>query len=56
MRPYGHYEELPIMIVCRTDRRSVQAAQLLARQGFADVHVAKGGMTDWNAHGYQIQQ
>ena len=50
----GAYEELPIVIVCRTDRRSVQAAQLLARQGFADVHVAKGGMTEWNQHGYPL--
>jgi uncharacterized membrane protein YdjX (TVP38/TMEM64 family) len=44
--------EKPIAIVCRTDKRSVKAAQILARNGFADVHVVKGGMTDWNAQGY----
>ncbi len=46
--------EKPIAIVCRTDRRSARAAQILARHGFADVHVVKQGMTDWHARGYGI--
>ena len=50
------YVERPIAIVCRTDRRSAKAAQLLTRKGFADVHVVKGGMTDWNEEGYEIIQ
>jgi uncharacterized membrane protein YdjX (TVP38/TMEM64 family)/rhodanese-related sulfurtransferase len=52
----GAYEERPIILVCRTDRRSAQAAQLLTQQGFADVHVAKGGMTEWNAQGFETEQ
>lgn len=52
----GDYEERPIVLVCRTDRRSSQAAKLLTREGFADVRVAKGGMTDWNANGYSIER
>jgi len=48
------YEERPIALVCRTDRRSAQAAQILTREGFADVHVAKGGMTHWNQNGYAL--
>lgn len=48
------YQERPIVIVCRTDRRSARAAQLLAQNGFADVHVIKGGMTDWNKAGYSV--
>ena len=50
------YVERPIAIVCRTDRRSAKAAQLLAGKGFADVHVVKGGMTDWNQQGYEVIQ
>lgn len=49
------YLEKPVTIVCRTDRRSARAARILARNGFADVHVVKGGMTDWNQHGYPVQ-
>lgn len=48
------YEERTIITICRTDKRSARAAALLARQGFADVHVARMGMTDWNSLGYEI--
>jgi uncharacterized membrane protein YdjX (TVP38/TMEM64 family) len=26
------------------------------KEGFADVHVARGGMTEWNASGFQVQR
>lgn len=47
--------ELPIAIVCRTDRRSAKAAQMLSRQGHADIHIVRGGMTDWNQQAYPIK-
>jgi len=50
----GEYEERMIVTICRTDKRSAKAAKLLAREGFADVHVARMGMTDWNKLGYEI--
>ncbi len=49
-------EEHTIVLVCRTDRRSSKAAQLLSQQGFADVHVARMGMTGWNELGYPVQR
>lgn len=49
------YLEKPIVTICRTNRKSAKAAQILARKGFADVHVVKMGMTDWNKQGYPIQ-
>ena len=49
------YQERPVIIVCRTDRKSVQAAQILAQNGFVDVHVARMGMTAWNEQGYEIE-
>lgn len=47
--------ERPIAIVCRTDHRSVKAARILARYGYADFHVIQGGMTLWNEAGYQTE-
>ncbi len=47
--------ESPIAIVCRTDRRSTKAAQVLTRQGFADVHIVRGGMVDWNKNYFPIE-
>lgn len=49
------YLEKPVVVICRTDRKSAKAAQILARNGFADVHVAKMGMTDWNQNAYPVE-
>ena len=51
----GGYQELPVLIVCRTDKRSARAAQLLLREGFGDVHVVRGGMTDWIKADYPVK-
>ncbi len=48
------YQEKPVVTVCRTDRRSVKAVELLAQRGFADVHVVTNGMTGWNENGYPL--
>jgi uncharacterized membrane protein YdjX (TVP38/TMEM64 family) len=50
------YLEKTIVTICRTDRKSVKAAELLAQNGFADVHVVRMGMTDWIKQGYPIKQ
>jgi len=55
MDELGEFLEKPIIIICRTDRKSAKAAQLLAQKGFADVHVARMGMTDWIKKGYTIE-
>ena len=54
MNELSDYIERPIALICRTDKRSAKAAQLLTRNGYADVHVVKQGMTDWNAKGYPV--
>lgn len=49
------YYEKTVVTICRTDRKSVKAAQILAEKGFADVHVAKMGMTDWIKKSYPVE-
>ncbi|VAX13904.1 DedA family protein, putative [hydrothermal vent metagenome] len=49
------YLEKTIVTICRTDRKSAKAAQILTRKGFADVHVAKVGMTGWNKNAYPVE-
>ena len=36
-----------IVVVCLTDKRSAHAAALLAKSGFLDVAVLRGGMRAW---------
>ena len=43
--------ERPIVLTCRTGRRSLRAAQALAEQGFQDVKILEGGLTAWEAAG-----
>jgi rhodanese-related sulfurtransferase len=48
------YRKRPIAIVCRTDKRSAAAAQLLTARGFGKIRVTRGGMTDWNRSGFPV--
>ncbi len=41
----------PIVVVCKTDRRSATAASQLLAGGAADVSVLRGGMETWNRLG-----
>jgi uncharacterized membrane protein YdjX (TVP38/TMEM64 family)/rhodanese-related sulfurtransferase len=50
------FQEKTVMTICRTDRRSAKAAQVLAKHGFADVHVIRNGMTAWNQAGYTVEK
>jgi uncharacterized membrane protein YdjX (TVP38/TMEM64 family)/rhodanese-related sulfurtransferase len=43
-----------IRLICRTDRRSAEAARLLGEAGFADAKVIRGGMTAWRANGWPV--
>lgn len=47
-------EDVLVLEVCRTDRRSTQAARLLTDAGFADAQPVRGGMTAWQAKGWPI--
>jgi rhodanese-related sulfurtransferase len=40
----------PVILICRSGRRSADAAALLAAAGF-DAHTMTGGMLEWTAEG-----
>ena len=41
-------KKAPIVLVCRTDKRSTAAAQVLRTAGFAQINVLRRGMEQWN--------
>jgi uncharacterized membrane protein YdjX (TVP38/TMEM64 family)/rhodanese-related sulfurtransferase len=49
------YLEKTVALICRADRRSAKAAQLLTQNGFTDVHVVKQGMNDWRKNNYPVE-
>jgi rhodanese-related sulfurtransferase len=41
----------PVIMVCKTDKRSARAAEFLRDADFADVRVLRGGMERWKQEG-----
>jgi sulfur dioxygenase len=50
----GLSEDDRILVVCRSGGRSAQAADLLGRKGFKNVHNLAGGMLSWRSHGLPV--
>jgi len=48
------HENKPVIVVCRTDKRSANAAALLGEAGFRDVRVLRGGMERWMRDGLPV--
>ena len=45
----------PIVLVCKTDRRSARAAAELLAAGLRDVAVLRGGTDGWHARGLALE-
>jgi rhodanese-related sulfurtransferase len=45
----------PIVLVCKTDRRSARAAEVLLAAGLRDVAVLRGGTDGWHAQGLPLE-
>jgi rhodanese-related sulfurtransferase len=45
----------PIVVVCKTDRRSALAAAELLAAGLRDVAVLRGGTDGWHSHGLALE-
>jgi len=45
----------PIVVVCKTDRRSARAAAELLATGFRDVTVLRGGTDEWHRQGLALE-
>jgi uncharacterized membrane protein YdjX (TVP38/TMEM64 family)/rhodanese-related sulfurtransferase len=45
----------PIVLVCKTDKRSANGAALLRDAGFEQVSVLRGGMENWKRSGYPVE-
>ncbi len=48
-------EREPIVLVCRTDKRSAAAAQTLSAAGFMKISVLRRGMEQWNDVGLPVE-
>lgn len=44
----------PVLLYCRTGKRSHQAALILQEMGFREIINLEGGITAWTAEGHQV--
>lgn len=49
-------QDLPVILVCRTDKRSANASAILGDAGFRDVRVLRGGMERWIRDGLPVER
>jgi uncharacterized membrane protein YdjX (TVP38/TMEM64 family)/rhodanese-related sulfurtransferase len=47
--------QAPVTLVCRTDKRSAAAAQILRTAGFAQINVLRRGMEQWSEAGLPVE-
>jgi rhodanese-related sulfurtransferase len=45
----------PLLLVCRSGKRSAEATRVLARQGFTCLYSLEGGMRRWTQRGLPVQ-
>ena len=48
-------EQTPLVLVCRTDKRSTKAAQFLRDAGLSEVSVLRSGMEQWKNSGFPVE-
>lgn len=49
-------KSIALVVVCKTDKRSAKAAQLLKDAGFQHVQVLRGGMEGWKRQGFAVER
>ena len=47
----GLKKDKPIIVYCRSGRRSARCAEILAQKGFKKIYDLKGGITQWMKEG-----
>ena len=45
----------PIIMVCKTDKRSAKAAEILRDAGYSQVLVLRSGMAHWHRKGFAVE-
>ena len=51
---FAQYKDRDLVLVCHTQMRSAQAAQLLNAAGFDNVAVLRGGVVEWRRRGLPV--
>jgi len=54
MKELAAYKDKPVVVMCRSGRRSARAVEALKEAGFTQVSNIKGGITAWENEGLDV--
>lgn len=54
MQEISAYKDKPIVVICRSGRRSAKAVDLLRESGYSNVSNIAGGMNGWESDGLEV--
>lgn len=54
LQEIASYKDKPIVVMCRSGRRSSQAVALLKEAGYTQVSNVKGGIQSWESEGLEV--
>lgn len=54
LQEIASYKDKPIVVMCRSGRRSAQAVSLLRDAGYSQVSNVKGGILSWESEGLEV--
>lgn len=54
MQEIATYKDKPIVVMCRSGRRSAKAVALLQEAGYSQVSNVKGGIQAWEGEGLEV--
>lgn len=54
MQEISAYKDKPVVVICRSGRRSAKAVELLKEAGYTNVSNVAGGMQDWESDGLEV--
>lgn len=49
-------ENMPVLVYCRTSRRSAIASETLLKNGYREVYNMAGGIIEWERAGYPVEK
>ncbi|GAB3545415.1 hypothetical protein GCM10027343_21800 [Noviherbaspirillum agri] len=56
LKELNGYQNKPVVLICRSGRRSMVAAEILQKAGFGEIRNVVGGMLAWEKAGLPVVQ
>ena len=56
VKPELHVQSKPVIVYCRSGRRSAECAKQLKEKGFVKIYDLEGGIAKWEFEGFEVKE